>query len=105
GTLSILAKQKGFRMSKESERVRMQIRLLQELGIALNPGATVLDLGCGNGSTVKEYRQLGYEAFGCDFVFKEGPDVESYERRGLIRFIDKERYRLPFEDNVFDLAL
>jgi len=91
--------------SKESERVGMQLWLLNELGVTLRPGATVLDLGCGNGATVKEYRQYGYQAFGCDFVFKEGPDVEIYQRRGLIRFIGRDPYRLPFDDNAFDVVL
>src|SRR5262249_7206299 len=92
-------------MSKESERAHVQITLIQDLGFKLKPGATVLDLGCGSGSIVKQYRVLGYEAFGCDFAFKESPDVESLHTHGLIRLIEREPYRIPFTDDVFDLVL
>jgi SAM-dependent methyltransferase len=92
-------------MSKESDRVRAQIMLIQEVGFPLGPDSSVLDLGCGNGASVKELRRLRYKAFGCDFVFKEGPDVESYHSQGLIRLIDRKPYRLPFADDAFDLVL
>jgi len=91
-------------LTKASARVRLQIALVDELGFKLRPAATVLDLGCGSGSTVTEYRGLGYDAFGCDFAFKDGPDVESHHYHGLIRLIDKTRYRLPFDDNSFDFV-
>jgi ubiquinone/menaquinone biosynthesis C-methylase UbiE len=83
----------------------MYTMLIQELGHKLKPGAAVLDLGCGNGAIVKEYRALAYEAFGCDFAFKEGPDVERLCRNGLIRLIEREPYRLPFTDNSFDVVI
>lgn len=92
-------------MSKESKRAQMQVRLIHELGIKMKPGATVLDLGCGNGAVVNEFRRLGYESFGCDFVFKEGPDVQSLHEDHLIRFIEREPYRLPFANDSFDLVL
>lgn len=91
-------------MSKESERAQVQIALIQDLGFTLKPDATVLDLGCGNGAIVKAYRALGYEAFGSDFAFKKGPDVESLHSNGLIRRIE-EPYRLPFPDDSFDLVV
>jgi ubiquinone/menaquinone biosynthesis C-methylase UbiE len=83
----------------------MQIGLVRELGCELKPGAAVLDLGCGNGSLVKEYRRLGYEAFGCDFAFKEGPDVQSQHDQGLIRLIERSPYRLPYPNDSFDIVL
>ena len=83
----------------------MQTMVIQGLSFKLKPGATVLDLGSGNGSIVKEYRGLGYEAFGCDFAFKEGPDVESLHSKGLIRLIEREPYRLPFADDSFDVVI
>jgi SAM-dependent methyltransferase len=83
----------------------MQTLVIRELGFQLKSGATVLDLGCGNGCTVKEYRALGYEAFGCDFAFKEGPDVEDLHSEGLLRPIEKEPYRLPFTDTTFDIVI
>jgi len=92
-------------MTKESERVNVQITLVQDLGFKLNAGATVLDLGCGAGSIVKQYRRLGYEAFGCDFAFKTGPDVETLRSEGLIRLIERVPYRLPFADDSFDFVI
>lgn len=92
-------------MSKQSERVHMQTMIIRELGFKMKPGATVLDIGCGNGSIVKEYRGLGYKAFGCDFAFKEGLDVEGLHSYGLIRLIKREPYRLPFADDAFDLVV
>jgi hypothetical protein len=48
-----------------------------------------LDLGCGNKSIIEEYRALGYEAFGCDFAFIEGLDVEILRTNELIRLIEE----------------
>jgi ubiquinone/menaquinone biosynthesis C-methylase UbiE len=92
-------------MRNQSKRVYIQTMVIRELGCTLKPGATVLDLGCGNGATVKEYRGLGYEAFGCDFAFKDGLDVDSLCGDGLIRLIKPEPYRLPFADASFDLVV
>jgi len=92
-------------MSKESARVHAQIQLLKGLGFKLEPGATVLDLGCGAGSIVKRYSELGYEAFGCDLAFKTGPDTERLQSNGLIRLIERASYRLPFADDSFDLVV
>lgn len=91
-------------MSRASERAQVQIALIHELGFTLKPGATVLDLGCGNGAIANAYRVLGYEAFGCDFAFKQGPDVERLHSNGWIRRIE-EPYRLPFPDDSFDLVV
>jgi SAM-dependent methyltransferase len=92
-------------MNKASQRADVQIRLLRELGVELRPGATVLDLGCGNGSLVKEYRQRGYDAFGCDFTFKEGPAVENQRILDVMRCIETSPYRLPFAAEAFDLVV
>jgi SAM-dependent methyltransferase len=91
--------------SPATARVQMQTMVIQELGFKLKRGAIVLDLGCGNGAIVKEYRRLGYEAFGCDLAFKEGPDVESLHSNGLIRLIQREPYRLPFPDDSFNVVI
>lgn len=56
----------------------------------------LLDFGCGNGSLVSEFRQLGYDAYGCDF--RENSDPK-------IRTIQREPYRLPFDDATFDAVV
>jgi ubiquinone/menaquinone biosynthesis C-methylase UbiE len=83
----------------------MQTMVLQELGFRLQPAAIVLDFGCGNGALVKAYRELGYEAFGCDLAYKPGPEVERLHRTGLIRLIERKPYRLPFPDESVDIVL
>ena len=70
--------------------------ILKELGHALEPGARVLDFGCGAGNMVEEYCAAGYEAFGCDL------NVGSESER--LRGIDAETGRLPFADNTFDFV-
>jgi ubiquinone/menaquinone biosynthesis C-methylase UbiE len=92
-------------MSNQSKRVYIQTMVIRELGFKLKPGAAVLDLGCGSGSIVKEYRGLGYEVFGCDFTFKESLDVDSLHNNDLIRHIEREPYRLPFADDFFDIVI
>jgi ubiquinone/menaquinone biosynthesis C-methylase UbiE len=92
-------------MSRKSVRVHIYIILIRELGYKIKPNAVVLDLGCGNGAIVRGFKALAYEAFGCDFAFKEGPDVESLCGNGLIRLIEREPYRLPFADNTFHVVI
>src|SRR5262245_61612437 len=92
-------------MSSQPGRVDMQTMVLRELGFRLQPAAIVLDFGCGNGTLVKAYRELGYEAFGCDLAYKPGPDVERLHRTGLIRLIESKPYRLPFPNESVDIVL
>ena len=92
-------------MNKQSTRVHTQTMIIRELGFKLKPGATVLDLGCGNSAIIEEYRALGYEAFGCDFAFIEGLDVEILHTNEVIRPIEREPYRLPFTDDSFDVVI
>lgn len=92
-------------MSKQSTRFHTQTMIIRELGFKLKPGATVLDLGCGNSAIIEEYRALGYEAFGCDFAFIEGLPVEILHTNELIRPIEREPYRLPFTDDFFDVVI
>lgn len=63
----------------------------------------VLDFGCGAGHLVGALLELGYDAWGCDiqgdWTLKP---VVSVDR---IRFINREPYRLPFEDSAFDVVV
>lgn len=69
--------------------------ILRELGHALNPGARILDFGCGAGNMVEEYSARGYDAFGCDIRAEESAQL---------RRIDEKNPFLPFADDTFDFV-
>jgi SAM-dependent methyltransferase len=62
----------------------------------------VLDFGCGNGDLVHLFGGLGYDAFGCDMQFKEGPHVAELTASDHLRLIRETPYSLPFPDAYFD---
>ena len=69
--------------------------------------AAILDLGCGEGKMVRELRQSGYDAHGCDFVDMKGVSdftatIQNCCEEGVLRPIEASPYRLPFPDNTFD---
>ena len=68
-------------------------------------GATVLDLGCGNGNLVHELRDEGLDAFGCDFADTSGSDFSSDEISPFLRPLPQNHYRIPFEDCCFDYVI
>lgn len=68
----------------------------------------VLDYGCGAGEIVKELRNRGIDAYGCD-VFYEGGDYSKDIDPGLfgdiIRKIDEQDYVIPFDSDSFDFVI
>jgi len=52
-----------------------------------------------------DFIQDGYNAFGCDIAFKEGPNVAHLSGTGHIRLVDKTTYRLPFDNGIFDVVI
>jgi ubiquinone/menaquinone biosynthesis C-methylase UbiE len=68
-------------------------------------GATVLDLGCGNGNLVRVLRQEGLDAYGCDFADTAGSDLSSQDIGELLLPIPPGPYRIPFEDSRFDYVI
>ena len=85
--------------------VAQQLAVITTCGGAVEPGARVLDLGCGNGDLVLVYRERGFDGFGCDMTFKPGDNVDALRGRGWIRVIDGRDYRLPFDDQFFDVVV
>jgi SAM-dependent methyltransferase len=64
----------------------------------------VLDFGCGSGQLVERMVELGYDAYGCDVVpATEWQGVASGPQR--LKQIDRAPYRLPFDDERFDIVL
>jgi SAM-dependent methyltransferase len=92
-------------MPSSVERANTQLKVLRSLGTEVPKGARVLDLGCGNGGIVDAYVELGYDAYGCDFQFKQGPHVDVLRAAGRIKLMDETPYRLPFENGSFDLVV
>ncbi len=80
-----------------------QLGIIQELGFQINRDSVILDLGCGSGNLINEYRKNGYQAYGCDFDFR--PDViASFAEHGIIKKISTDKYRLPFESDSIDFV-
>jgi SAM-dependent methyltransferase len=83
------------------------------LGLRLSPGATILDFGCGIGSSVRSLLAQGYNAFGVDVLEYWGRDFDKYwligdkpppEVTDRLKLADPAHYRLPFEDGTFDFC-
>ena len=91
---------------RESPQIAgLQAAILRDQVGPLDPRARVLDLGCGNGSTVRGWLDLGFDAYGCDFKFKKGDQVDALQREGRIVLIAPSPYRLPYPDASFDLVV
>src|SRR5207249_9188883 len=66
-------------------------------------GLKLLDLGCGSGKIVYEFRKRDVNAYGADFELPPENALPKMETPAF-RKIDKENYRIPFEDESFDLV-
>jgi len=85
--------------------MQTQLGIIRDLGYELDQQSVILDLGCGNGNLINEYRKQGHQAYGCDFEFNEGPYTESFQEAGIIRKITGNIYRLPFDNNSIDFLV
>lgn len=63
------------------------------------PGATVLDVGCGQGVALEIFRDAGLDATGVTL----GPDVEACRAKGL-KALEMDFAFLDFADETFDLV-
>jgi len=70
-----------------------KLRLVRRFLDGLPPTARILDVGCGEGLLVEEYRERGYEIIGADL---------NYESAAVRR---ADVTRLPFEAATFDVVL
>lgn len=79
----------------------MSRRTVRAMGLA--PGASVLDLGCGVGSTAQLLAsEMGLRVTGIDL---SGANVARAQREvsdAAITFVQADAHRLPFADNTFD---
>lgn len=83
------------------------LSIAKDKSIISDTNASILDFGCGSGKSVSELRALGYDAFGCDMAFKkdDAVDTDGLKDNNIIRLIPSSNYRLPFEDDAFDLII
>lgn len=83
----------------------LQRAILMAHGTTCGPTTRLLDLGCGNGATVRAWWRLGVDAHGCDLAFKTGLDVEPLVAEGRLALITTAPYRLPYPDASFDVVV
>ncbi len=98
----------GSTVSDDDElpyRLRHQLGIVRQLGFSPSLGARILDLGCGEGATVRALRSAGYDASGCDTVLRDTSEAEEMIASGYVKQIPATPYRLPFDDAEFDLVL
>ncbi len=84
-------------MTRTERQVEIHLCVLRRTGHAAEPGARVLDFGCGAGAMVESLNGRGFDAWGCDIVMNEPTD--------RLRLISADPYRVPFDDESFDVVL
>ena len=93
--------------------IRRQIDLFSTLGCPMTESsASILDFGCGDGTTVYAFRRLGYNAFGVDIELRSSEVLDLMIREGLceadgkpFRAIAHDSYKIPFESESFDYVV
>jgi SAM-dependent methyltransferase len=83
-----------------------QLEMWHRLGITPTTATVMLDFGCGGGERVHEFRRRGYQAFGCDLMLPARPIgalADDIDAR-IVRPIEMDPYRIPFDDQSFDLV-
>jgi SAM-dependent methyltransferase len=83
-----------------------QLEMWRRIGFTPSADTRILDFGCGAGERVDEFRQRGYAAFGCDVMLPARPvgRLADHMRDSVIRPIAPRPYRIPFDDESFDLV-
>ena len=86
------------------DQIASHLRFLKKLGVSLEPGAKVLDFGCGRGDAVAALVELGFDAYGVDVRawWAESAPNPIADR---LRLIVPSSGVIAFPDRVFDLCL
>jgi ubiquinone/menaquinone biosynthesis C-methylase UbiE len=92
-------------MATPEAMVRLQLDILADGQVELSSNSKVLDVGCGAGNLVNAWLRAGYDAYGCDLKFKDGPYVDTLIKEERIRLLDRQSYKLPFADQSFDALM
>lgn len=93
--------------ARAAKRVDLYVGMLRQVGVKVDEHTRILDLGCGAGRLVKAGRNKGLDFYGCGMQLEDAFDPADAElrRRGIIREITENPYRLPFDDGTFDVII
>jgi SAM-dependent methyltransferase len=87
------------------------LRFLEWLGKPLQPGARVLDFGCGIGQAVEILLDMGYDVHGVDIVdwwrrddYWDKSYVPQARVTERLQRMDEANYRIPFPDGHFEFC-
>jgi SAM-dependent methyltransferase len=113
--VAVLLAQRSVAMRFDTYR-----NMLASLGHPLTSKTRILDFGCGSGELVKSAHEAGLDAWGCDIDFSsewiEPGTLHDLLASNRVREIQRasvgkvspgegETYRLPFDDNLFDVVI
>ena len=79
--------------------------ILRKYGVEIDKAADILDFGCGSGRHTYEHLDAGYQNI-AGFDARDYVERRDASDRDRFRFLDeKGSYRIPFDDNQFDLVV
>jgi SAM-dependent methyltransferase len=93
------------------QAISAHLRFLEWLRKPLQPGARVLDFGCGNGQSVDILLDMGYDVHGVDVVdwwdrddYWDKSYVPGARVRERLHRVVEANYRFPFPDGQFEFC-
>jgi SAM-dependent methyltransferase len=94
-------------LSSKAKRAEWFLQVLRDQGVTITATTKVLDLGCGAGKLVQAARENGYDFHGCGLGLRDAhTDADAgLVAAGILRDIDLNPYRLPFDDDTFDVVI
>lgn len=95
--VDVIYGKKGLRTSEGKYPNQLIDYLIRTFKIKL--GSKVLDVGCGSGDFLNAFVRAGLQGYGVDFSDAAISNCQD----SVIRIVDLENERIPFEDNSFDL--
>jgi SAM-dependent methyltransferase len=92
--------------SSVHDGAEVPLRTWARIGFTPTRDSVILDFGCGGGQRVHGLRRRGLRAFGCDIALPALPvgHLAEHIRQDVVRAIDPAPYRIPFDDDTFDLV-